>query len=116
VQKGPKNALPDGTRYEYDPILKRIVEITPSRERFPVMLVDATFTATPKKRISGRGRPPSGKFRRWRGRRPSPRVRGLGLSHEQFTGGINRRQCLRRKKNRGSVSSDGARWKTCASE
>jgi hypothetical protein len=30
VQKGPKNALPDGTRYEYDPILKRTVEITPS--------------------------------------------------------------------------------------
>src|SRR5260221_10897400 len=28
--------------------------------------------------------------------------------------GINRRQCLRRKKNRGSVSSDGARWKNCA--
>jgi hypothetical protein len=27
--------------------------------------------------------------------------------------GINRRQCLRRKKNRGSVSSDGARWKLC---
>ena len=29
----------------------------------------------------------SGKFRRWRGRRPSPRVRGLGLSYEQFAGG-----------------------------
>jgi len=25
----------------------------------------------------------------------------------------NRRQCLRRKKNRGSVSSDGAHWKNC---
>ena len=39
VEKGPKNALPDGTRYEYDPILKRTVEITPSGERFPVALV-----------------------------------------------------------------------------
>src|SRR5215469_7093153 len=40
LQKGPKNALPDGTRYEYDPILKRTVEVTPSGERFPVTLVD----------------------------------------------------------------------------
>jgi len=40
LQKGPKNALPDGTRYEYDPVLKRTLEITPSGERFPVTLVD----------------------------------------------------------------------------
>ena len=40
MQEGPKNALPDGTRYEYDPILKRTVEVTPSGERFPVTLVD----------------------------------------------------------------------------
>jgi len=40
LQKGPKNALPDGTRYEYDPTLKRTVEVTPSGERFPVTLVD----------------------------------------------------------------------------
>ena len=40
LQEGPKNALPDGTRYEYDPILKRTVEVTPSGERFPVRLVD----------------------------------------------------------------------------
>ena len=40
LQEGPKNALPDGTRYEYDPILKRTVEVTPSGERFPVTLVD----------------------------------------------------------------------------
>jgi hypothetical protein len=39
LQEGPKNALPDGTRYEYDPILKGAVEITPS-DRFPVTLVD----------------------------------------------------------------------------
>ena len=40
LQEGPKNALPDGARYEYDPILKRTVEITPSGERLPVTLVD----------------------------------------------------------------------------
>ena len=40
LQEGPKNALPDGTRYEYDPILKRTVEVTPSGERFAVTLVD----------------------------------------------------------------------------
>ena len=39
LQEGPKNALPDGTRYEYDPILKRTVEVTPAGERFAVTLV-----------------------------------------------------------------------------
>ena len=28
VEEGPKHALPDGTRYEYDAVLKRTVEIT----------------------------------------------------------------------------------------
>ena len=41
--EGPRNALPDGTRYEYDPILKRTVEITPSGARFPVTLVDGNL-------------------------------------------------------------------------
>jgi len=40
LQEGPKNPLPDGTLYEYDSVLKRTVEITPSGERFPVTLVD----------------------------------------------------------------------------
>ena len=40
LQEGPENALPDGTRYEYDPILKRTLEVTPSGERFPVTLVE----------------------------------------------------------------------------
>jgi len=39
-EEGPKSALPDGVRYEYDPVLKRTIEITPSGERFPVTLVD----------------------------------------------------------------------------
>jgi len=37
-EEGPKHALPDGTRYEYDVVLKRTVEVTPSGERFPVAL------------------------------------------------------------------------------
>ena len=39
-EERPTNALPDGTTYEYDAVLKRTVEITPSGERFPVTLVD----------------------------------------------------------------------------
>jgi N-methylhydantoinase B/oxoprolinase/acetone carboxylase alpha subunit len=48
-QEGPKNALPDGTRYEYDPVLKRTVEVTPSGERFPVILVDGKLTRDSEK-------------------------------------------------------------------
>ena len=33
LQEGPTNVLLDGTRYEYDTILKRTVEITPSGAR-----------------------------------------------------------------------------------
>ena len=44
LQEGPKNALPDGTRYEYDPVLKRTVEVTPSGERFPVILAEGKLT------------------------------------------------------------------------
>lgn len=40
LQEGPDGQLPDGTRYEYDPQLRTTVEITPSGERFPVVLVD----------------------------------------------------------------------------
>jgi hypothetical protein len=39
-EEGPNNALPDGARYEFDAVLKRTVEITPSGERFPVTFVD----------------------------------------------------------------------------
>ena len=49
LQEGPKKALPDGTRYEYDPILKRTVEVTPSGERFPVTLVDGKLQRDSKK-------------------------------------------------------------------
>ena len=78
MQEGPTNVLLDGTRYEYDTILKRTVEITPSGERFPVTLVDGKLQRDSQKTDKGKGMPPSGKFRRWR---------GLGLSYEQFAGG-----------------------------
>ena len=44
LQEGPKNALPDGARYEYDAVLKRTVEVTPSGERFPVILAEGKLT------------------------------------------------------------------------
>ena len=40
LQDGPNGQLPDGTHYEYDPDLRITVEVTPSGERFPVVLVD----------------------------------------------------------------------------
>jgi len=40
LQEGQNGHLPDGTHYEYDPDLKTTVEVTPSGERFPVILVD----------------------------------------------------------------------------
>jgi hypothetical protein len=39
LQQGPKDAFPDGTHYEYDPDLKRTVEIDPSGQLIPVTLV-----------------------------------------------------------------------------
>jgi len=39
LQEGPKHAFSDGTHYEYDPALKRTVEVDPSGQLFPVTLV-----------------------------------------------------------------------------
>jgi hypothetical protein len=39
LQEGPEGTFPDGIHYEYDPDLKRTVEVTPSGERFLVTLV-----------------------------------------------------------------------------
>jgi hypothetical protein len=55
LQEGPKNALPDGTRYEYDAVLKRTVEITPSGERFPVILVDGKLKRDSEKDSPAQG-------------------------------------------------------------
>ena len=48
-EEGPKHGLPDGTRYEYDPVLKRTVEVTRSGKRFPVILVDGKLTRDSEK-------------------------------------------------------------------
>ena len=43
LQAGPKDAFPDGTRYEYDSRFKTTFEITSSGKRFPVVLVAGSF-------------------------------------------------------------------------
>ena len=43
LQEGPKDAFPDGTRYEYDSRFKTTFESTPSGKRFPVALVAGRF-------------------------------------------------------------------------
>lgn len=43
LQEGPKDAFPDGTRYEYDSRFKTTLEITPSGKRFRVALVAGKF-------------------------------------------------------------------------
>jgi hypothetical protein len=43
LQEGPREAFPDGTRYEYDSKLKRTFEVAPSGDRFPVALVAGKF-------------------------------------------------------------------------
>jgi len=55
LQEGPTNVLLDGTRCEYDTILKRTVEITPSGERFPVTLVDGKLQRDSQKTDKGKG-------------------------------------------------------------
>ena len=54
-EEGPKHALPDGTRYEYDVVLKRTVEITPSGERFPVALSDGKLRRASEKTARRKG-------------------------------------------------------------
>ena len=48
-EEGPKHALPDGTRYEYDVVLKRTVEVTPSGERFGKLRRDSEKIARRKR-------------------------------------------------------------------
>ena len=43
LQGGPRDAFSDGTHYEYDPKLKRTVEVVSSGKRFPVALVAGKF-------------------------------------------------------------------------
>lgn len=39
----PDCDLPDGTSYDYDPVLKAVIETTPQKKRFIVSLRDGEF-------------------------------------------------------------------------
>jgi hypothetical protein len=52
LQGGPTEALPDGTHYEYDPTLKVTVEVTPSGERYPVILVDGRLIRASERAVA----------------------------------------------------------------
>ena len=52
----PSNGTPsNGTHYEYDPDLKRTVEVTPSGERFPVVLVGDKLIRDSEKSVLRKG-------------------------------------------------------------
>jgi hypothetical protein len=52
LQGGPTGGLPDGTYYEYDPSLKATVEVTPSGERYPVILVDGRLVRASERAVA----------------------------------------------------------------
>ena len=52
MQKGPKDAFPDGTRYEYDYKRKRTFEVALSGKRFPVALVAGKFQRHSRKLLA----------------------------------------------------------------
>jgi hypothetical protein len=52
LQEGPDVAFPDGTRYAYDPVLKRTVEITPSGKRYPIALVGGKLQRESEKALA----------------------------------------------------------------
>jgi hypothetical protein len=52
LQGGPTGSLPDGTHYEYDPTLKATVEVTPSGERYPVILVDGRLVRASERAVA----------------------------------------------------------------
>lgn len=55
LQQGPNGASPNGIHYEYDPVLKRTVEVTASGERFPVALVDGKLVRDSEKAALRKG-------------------------------------------------------------
>jgi len=55
LQQGPNGTPPNGVHYEYDPVLKRTVEVTASGERFPVTLVDGKLVRDSEKSLLRRG-------------------------------------------------------------
>ena len=52
LQGGPTEALPDGSHYEYDPTLKVTVEVTPSGDRYPVVLVDGRLIRASERAVA----------------------------------------------------------------
>jgi hypothetical protein len=54
LQEGPKDTFPDGTHYQYDPDLKRTVEVNPSRELVPVALVAGKLHRDLEKLVASR--------------------------------------------------------------
>ena len=54
LQEGPKDTFPDGTQYEYDPDLKRTVEVAPSGQLVPVTLVAGKLQRESEKTIAHR--------------------------------------------------------------
>jgi hypothetical protein len=54
LQEGPRDAFPDGTRYEYDGKLQRTVEVAPTGKRFAVALVAGKFQRESEKAVAQR--------------------------------------------------------------
>ena len=52
LQEGPDEAFPDGSRYAYDPALKRTVKITPSGQRYPAALVGGKLHRASEKALA----------------------------------------------------------------
>ena len=55
LQQGPSGAPPNGIHYEYDPDLKRTVEVTPTGERFAVTLVDGKLVRDSERPVLRKG-------------------------------------------------------------
>jgi hypothetical protein len=55
LQDGPDGHLPDGTHYEYDPVLRATVEVTPSGESFPVVLVEGKLERDSEMSVARKG-------------------------------------------------------------
>jgi hypothetical protein len=55
LQEGPNGQLPDGTHYEYDPDLRTTVEVTPSGERLPVVLVEGKLQRESEALVARKG-------------------------------------------------------------
>ena len=55
LQQGPNGQLPDGTHFEYDADLRTTVEVTPSGERYPVVLVEGKLQRDSETLVARKG-------------------------------------------------------------